>query len=135
MKVFVDTNVWLSGRFHTGLCARLLDVLIETDAALLLDERVLEEFTRIAQDKFGVEAALLRRALAFFDQYARVVAAASEPLSGIPDPDDAFIIAAALRAEADWFVTGDRELLECAAPAGLDILAPRTAYEKLLSLR
>lgn len=96
MKAFVDTNVWLRGRFHTGLCARLLDGLVETGIELLLDERVLEEFARIAQHKFQVEDELLRRTLMFFHEYARVVPASSEPVPGVHDPDDALILAAAL---------------------------------------
>jgi len=135
VKVFLDTNVWLSARFHTGLCARLLDGLIEADFDVLLDERVLEEFTRIARVKFQVGEPLLQRALVFFHQYARVVPAASEPLSGIRDTDDAYIIAAAVHAETHWFVTGDGELLKCAQSAAIEVIAPRAAYEKLISLR
>lgn len=48
MKVFIDTNVWLSGRFWPGLCAELLETLVEMDVTILLDDRVLEEFRRIA---------------------------------------------------------------------------------------
>lgn len=135
MKVFVDTNVWLSGRFHTGLCARLLDGLVETGNELLLDKRVLEEFARIAQHKFQVEDELLRRTLMFFHEYARVVPASSEPVPGVNDPDDALILAAALAADAQWFVTGDGALLECRVPGQIVMLAPREAYERLIALR
>ena len=42
MKVFVDTNVWLSGRFRPGLCADLLEALLEGlsggPSLLLLEE-------------------------------------------------------------------------------------------------
>jgi len=44
VKVFVDTNVWLSGRFWPGLCAELLDGLVESGEDLLLDDRVLANF-------------------------------------------------------------------------------------------
>ncbi|MDY0331676.1 MAG: hypothetical protein RBR52_14455 [Thiomonas sp.] len=37
--------------------------------------------------------------------------AAAQPTPGVPDPDDAWIIAAALAARADGFVTGDEALL------------------------
>lgn len=65
MKVFIDTNVWLSGRFRPGLCANLLETLLEEGAELLLDERVLTEFQRIARDKLGVDDFLLARAALF----------------------------------------------------------------------
>jgi len=50
VKVFVDTNLWLAGRFGRGLCADLLEGLIEADFEILLDERVLAEFRRIGRE-------------------------------------------------------------------------------------
>lgn len=134
MKVFVDTNVWLSGRFRPGLCAELLDALVESDAAILLDARVLDEFMRIARDKLKVDEPLLVRVAEFFHQYAVQVPAAATPAAGVPDPDDAWIVAAALDAGADLFVTGDKALLGLGAVQGLPIIDPRTAYERLRGL-
>jgi predicted nucleic acid-binding protein len=54
VRVFLDTNVLLSGLFGTGLCARLLDTLVLTGHTLVIGEPVLAEFTRIARDKFEV---------------------------------------------------------------------------------
>ncbi len=134
MKVFVDTNVWLSGRFRPGLCADLLEALLEEDAELLLDERVLPEFKRIASDKLGVEELPLARAVLFFRDCTRILPAAAEPTAGIPDPDDAWIMAAALEADAEWFVTGDKALLALRQVADLIILSPRNAYERVRGL-
>lgn len=134
MKVFVDTNIWLSGIMGHGLCADLLAAWVEADIALLLDERVRAEFFRIAGTKFQAGAQQLALAEAFFVEACRTVPAADAPAAGIPDPDDAWIIAAALTAQADWFVTGDKALLELGEVNGLPILSPRTAYERLRGL-
>lgn len=134
MKVFVDTNVWLSGRFRPGLCAELLEALVESDTAILLDTRVLDEFMRIARDKLKVDEPLLARAAVFFHQYAVLVPAGAAPAAGVPDPDDAWIIAGALDAGADLFVTGDKALLALGVIESLPIIAPRTAYERLRGL-
>lgn len=135
MKVFIDTNVWLSGRFWPGLCAELLDTLIMLDVTILLDARVLEEFRRIARDKLKVDDSALQQAEVFFHRYAMALPAAEAPAPGIPDPDDAWIIAAALAAGADWFVTGDKALLALDAIASLPILHPREAYRRLRGLQ
>lgn len=134
MNIFVDTNVWLSGRFWPGLCAEPLDTLIMLDVTILLDERVLEEFRRIARDKLQVDDNTLQEAMVFFQRYAVVLPAAEAPAPGIPDPDDAWIIAAALAAGAEWFVTGDKALLALGAIASLPILHPRMAYMRLRGL-
>lgn len=131
MKVFLDTNVWLSARFRPGLCAQLLDALLEAGLIPLLDERVVEEFQRIAAGKLKVEAALLSRTMDFFHRYATVLPAATVPADNVPDPDDAWIVAAALAAGADWFVTGDRALLNLGFAKSTRFISPRTAYEQL----
>lgn len=134
MKVFVDTNVWLSGRFRPGLCAELLEALVEEGAEILLDERVLAEFRRIVRDRLGVEASLLARADWFFGQYVMILPGAAQPVPGIPDPDDAWILAAALGAKADWFITGDKALLDRGQVQDLPMLSPREAYLRLRGL-
>jgi putative PIN family toxin of toxin-antitoxin system len=134
VKVFVDTHVWLSGRFRPGLCADLLETLLEVDAEILLDERVLTEFRRIARDKLGVEDAPLARAEQFFRDFTHILPAAAEPAADIPDPDDAWIIAAALSAQADCFVTGDKALLDLGQVGGMPIISPREAYQRLRGL-
>jgi putative PIN family toxin of toxin-antitoxin system len=134
VKVFIDTNVWLSGRFWPGLCAELLDTLIMLDVTILLDARVLEEFRRIARDKLKVDDDALQQAEVFFHRYALALPAAEAPAPDIPDPDDAWIIAAALAAGADWFVTGDRPLLSLGGVADMPILDPRSAYMRLRGL-
>ena len=62
------------------------------------------------------------------------MAEAEQPSPGIPDPDDAWIIAAALAAGADWSVTGDKALLALGMVENLSIVDPRKAYMKLRGL-
>lgn len=135
MKVFIDTNVWLSGRFRPGLCAQLLEALIETGFDILLDDHVLDEFRRVARDKLGVDQAMLARTDLFFLRHVQIVPAAQAPAPDVPDPDDAWILAAALTAGAHWFVTGDKTLLDLGALGEMAILSPRAAYERLIGLR
>lgn len=134
MKVFVDTNVWLAGRFGRGLCAELLDTLVEEGVEILLDERVLDEFRRIARDKFCVDVDALQTAEVFFREYAVLLAGAEVPSTGIPDADDAWIVAAALAGDAEWFVTGDKALLDLNQIAALTMISPREAYTRLRGL-
>lgn len=134
MKVFVDTNVWLAGRFGRGLCADLLAELIDAPVEILLDERVLAEFRRIACDKFRVDAQTLEASMRFFRNYTVIVAASEIASAGIPDPDDAWIIAAALTARADLFITGDKALLALDAVERMPLLDPRAAYLRLRGL-
>lgn len=44
----------------------------------------------------------------------------------IRDPDDAFVLASALEAGAEYLVTGDKDLLTLGNTAGIKIVDPRT---------
>lgn len=134
MKVFVDTNVWLAGLFRPGLCAELLESLIELDIEILLDQRVLAEFRRIARDKLRVDAEILAEAERFFRHHAKLLSTASQAAPDIPDADDAWIVAAALAADADWFVTGDKPLQDLGSVGAMQIVSPRAAFLRLRGL-
>jgi predicted nucleic acid-binding protein len=54
MKVFFDTNVVVSALTTRGLCAGLMERLIESQEQLLIGEPVVAELTRILAEKFGV---------------------------------------------------------------------------------
>jgi len=81
-----------------------------------------------------VGEATLGRAVLFFEQFAVIVPATDTPAAGIPEPDDAYIIAAALEARVDIFVTGDQVLLDLGCVGGMSILSPRQAYQRLRGL-
>lgn len=118
-----------------GLCADLVAAWVESGTELLLDERVRMEFFRIAETRFLAHAQQIAMAADFFDQACVVVPAAKTPSDRISDPDDAWIIAAALAAGAELFVTGDKALLDLGEVAGLPIVSPRTAYLRLRGLK
>jgi predicted nucleic acid-binding protein len=98
---------------------------------ILLDDRVLKEFRRIACEKLKVDSTTLEQAEIFFQRYAVVLPAAKIPAPDVPDADDAWIVAAALTAQADWFVTGDKALLDMGHATGMPIIHPRQAYMRL----
>lgn len=104
------------------------------DVTILLDECVHEEFRRIASEKFKVDIITLEQTEVFFHRHAIILPRAQIPIKDVPDPDDAWILAAALTANADWFVTGDKALLEMGQASGMPIIHPRQAYLRLKGL-
>ena len=134
MKVFIDTNVWLAGRFGRGLCADLLDTLILEQCDLLLDERVLDEFLRIARHKFRVDERILNEASRFFQRHTTLLPPADTTMPNIPNPDDGWILQAPVIAAADWFITGDKALLALGTVQDMPILDPRMAFLRLRGL-
>ena len=102
---------------------------------LLVGETVLDEIERVLADELRVPNERVDEVLAFLRDQAEVVApveAASWPET---DPDDRWIVAAALVGSADVLVTGDRDLLDAGRAAGLRIVTPRALWELLRTPR
>lgn len=122
MKVFLDTNVWLSATVFAGLCAEILTESAQRKA-LLTTRLVQAEAHEVLSRKF----AHLPQSLALFDAIwaeADCVADADEPA----DDNDARLVRAAQAAGAWVFVTGDRRVLGWGAQGDMQILSPRDAW-------
>lgn len=130
MRVFFDTNVLISGLMGHGLCHDLLDRCL-IGHTVLLGAPVREELRRVLVSKFRVPADLwdeLDLRLREFEQ----APPATVPLNvSISDPDDAPILACAVVAKADAFVTGDKILLNLGKVEGMPILSPRELWQQL----
>ncbi len=123
MKVFLDTNVWLSAIVFPGLCAELLLALHEGGHEVMSSELVRRETHEVLQRKFARHAQAVLR----FDLlWARA--------TGVPDVDepaddaDARLVAAAEQAGAELFVTGDQRVLGWDPRGGMRVVGSREAW-------
>ncbi|HEU4341829.1 MAG TPA: putative toxin-antitoxin system toxin component, PIN family [Candidatus Binatia bacterium] len=130
MRVFLDTNVLASAAATRGLCA---DVLREVFASheLLTSAQVLRELKRVLRDRFDVDQDLIDDFISLMGQDTVLARPGRLPSVEIQDQDDLPILAAAISAEADVFVTGDKEILDIRQIEKLAILSPRQFWEKL----
>lgn len=129
MKVFLDTNVLVSALATRGLCADLYERLL-TEHEVVIGEPVIMEVLDILQRKFRANSELLIKVEAELRLLRVIPAQAVAPVLPIRDVDDPWIIACALQADADCFVTGDAELLGLKVVGDLPIISPRVCWEK-----
>ena len=107
MRVFLDTNVLVSAFVSRGLCTDLLKIVLG-EHEVLVSNLVVKELKRILRDKLRAPESVFEYALGIIDH-----------VEGVPsgtkfDENDDTILAAAIEAEADIFVTGYQELLASA---------------------
>ncbi len=127
MKVFLDTNVWLSATVFAGLCEAILTE--SAQRAWLVTTRLVQQE---AHEVLGRKFAHLPQAQVLFD--AVWVEAACVPDVDEPaDDNDARLVQAALNAGAAVFVTGDRRVLGWGARGSMQILSPRDAWMQLFA--
>jgi putative PIN family toxin of toxin-antitoxin system len=138
VKAVLDSNVWISGFVARGLCADLLRAALRRHGAgdfeLLLPETVRQEVLRVLRDKFLAPSEAIAAARAAMEEARTVEPGSWQAPADFPDPTDAPILAASLAADADFFVTGDAELLALGEVDGLPIVSPRQMYLKLVGI-
>lgn len=121
MKVFLDTNVWLSATVFAGLCAEILTESAQRNW-LLTTRLVQAEAHEVLCCKF----LYLPQSMALFDSIwseAACVSDVEEPV----DDNDVRLVRAAQEAITLVFVTGDPRVLGWSAQGDMQILSPRDA--------
>ena len=133
MRVFLDTNVLASSIATRGLCGELLEIIIH-DHELLTCQPVLKELQRVLAGKLRLPEAVVDGFLGLLKSEAQLIESRKTPSVAIKDADDIPILACALAANADVFVTGDQALLDLRAVDGLPIVSPRQLWSQLSGL-
>jgi uncharacterized protein len=134
VKIFFDTNVLASALATRGLCADLFRLVV-TEHELLTGEFNLSELRRVLRERFRVLPAVAKEAELALRQNTIVPVPRKTLLVEVRDPDDAWVLASAVRAGADVLVSGDKDLLAIAERAPIRIMDPRGLWNLLRPLR
>jgi putative PIN family toxin of toxin-antitoxin system len=133
VKVALDTNVLISAYTTRGLSSDVFRLIL-AEHELVLSRIVLEEFSRVMRDKFGVPGRFVAE---FVDDLSLhgVAETATEgsDLPFIRDRDDRLVVQSSIDAGAECFVTGDRDILDVRDQIALPIQTPREFWESTLS--
>ena len=129
-RVFLDSNVIFSGLYSPhGAPGTILDRFIRGDISVVVSQPVLEEVIRTIKEKLPEALPALKRLLVSVPP--EVVAGSKlvevERWAGRLSLADAAILAAAVAAQPDYFVTGDNHFLEnpgIGEDTGLHIVTP-----------
>ena len=129
MRAVADNNVVFSGTFWSGPSGKILRaarsqaIELVTTTALLAE--LLETLSKPrlrpileAQSKTAEAWVLEFLAIAVLVQPVRV----TEPK--LRDPDDVIVLEAAVGGQAEYIITGDRDLLSLGSHAGIEIVTP-----------
>jgi putative PIN family toxin of toxin-antitoxin system len=130
VRVFLDTNVIFSGLYSSrGAPAAILERFIEGRISVVISQQVLEELVRTIKEKLPEGLPALRKLLTGGPPEIQADPSSEqiEKLTGKLQFADAAILAAAINAKVDYFITGDSHFLEnadLAKECGLKIVTP-----------
>jgi uncharacterized protein len=134
-RVFLDSNVIFSGLYSPrGAPGVILEQFIRGKISVVISQQVLEEVVRTIKEKLPEALPALR------------ILMVNTPPAVVKDPNlsdieswtkqlnvgDAAILAAAVSAQPDYFISGDNHFIEnpdLAGEAGLRIITPAQFYK------
>lgn len=126
MRAVFDTNVLLAAFLTEGVCEKLLTRARKRHFDLILCPFILHEFERILIKKFSATKQEKEAVLALIAEAALdIVEPSAIPVGACRDKDDDNVVACAVEAEAEYLVTGDKDLLSMKAYKGIRIVTPR----------
>lgn len=112
-RIFIDSNILISGLIFQGLESDILKLAIRNKAHLVISETVLNEIKEVILGKFPNHFKEINE----FIKIAGFEIIASSKYSNfdvnveIRDIKDVHVLAAALSSNCDYLVTGDNDLL------------------------
>lgn len=126
MRVCLDTNVLVSGIFWKGIPGKILDHWVKDDFDIVVTMPVLTEYQRVLREIGSkIDSSLT-------DEWARVLVERSSIVIFITpikrwsrDVDDDKFVQCALAGNADYLVTGDKDLLDMDEIFPFGIVKPR----------
>jgi len=131
--VVIDTNVFVSGIFFSGIPSKILKAWSDDRIQLAVSETIVEEYRRVV-DIFASKIKnvdidsifeLLFIEAEFVHSYNL-----KEPVC--QDPDDDKFIACAVASKSKYIISGDKHLLNVGKYLNTTIVTPRYFFDNLL---
>ena len=124
----MDTNVLVSAFATRGLCADVLRLVLAEHTLVTVDV-VLREVAQVLRSRFRLPRSRVDDIVAFLREHEVVAKPEAPSELAIRDEDDRRVLASAVAGSAEVFVAGDRDLLDVATQAPLEIVDPRGFWD------
>jgi putative PIN family toxin of toxin-antitoxin system len=133
VNVVLDTNVFVSGVFFSGVPGKILDAWRHGKGTLVTSPRILDEYLRVGDFLSArYEGVDLQPFLSLAATAGLVVEDIALPNQICEDPDDDKFLACAIASGTKIVVSGDKHLGRVSGWRGVEVLTPRSFHERYL---
>ena len=132
IKAVLDTNILISGLFWKGLPRRIVDLASAQRFQSFTSVEILRELEAVLIEDFpDIPYAKITDILRDTLSYSQVVITEKIFIKHLRDLSDTKVIACAFAAEADYIVTGDKDILSLKEIKRIRIITARIFWEIL----
>lgn len=128
MRVVLDANVLIAAVAGRGLCESLLELCLE-DHDVIISEQLLHEVHRQLVKKIKLPDTLAVEFCQMLRDNGIMTTPAFVPADACRDPKDLYLLGLSQSAQAEFLVTGDKDLLECARYETTEVVTPRQFWD------
>ena len=125
MKIVLDANVIIAAFAARGLCESIMEVCL-SDQEIVLSDDLIEEILRNLHLKIKLPANIVDNIDELLREHANISIPVPLASDVCRDPDDKKILGLAVASNADYIITGDKDLLVLKSFQGIPILNPRS---------
>jgi len=129
MKVVLDSNVIVAAFATHGVCYEVFEYCLR-NTTIFCSDFISDEVQRILTQKIKFPAKNVSEISQYLKKQSKWVFPENEFLENLRDPNDQMIIATALSADADYLITGDKDILVIKKIRKITILSPRDFWIK-----
>ena len=122
--VVIDSNVWISGLIFGGKPEKIIRQFVEGQIVVVTAEELLSELRRKITQRFPLFVPNLAILEASIRENALIVQLGTLQISASRDKDDNKFIEAAIIGNADYIISGDKDLLTLRAYETIKIIKP-----------
>ena len=133
VNLVLDTNVFISAVFFSGIPYRILDAWRKGHVQLFISQAILTEYqeTGAILTKEFKDVDIVPW-IALLEKHAILIVPESLPEQVCTDPDDDMFIACALAAQAHIICSGDKALLKTSGYCGIEVIKTREFADRYL---
>lgn len=141
MRLLLDANILISYLLTGGAdspVTRIVEACVLGQATLLLPEALLEELTSRIGDKPYLKARIdadeVAQLATILRSVGEIIPRIESPIPAVTrDPKDDYLLAYAVVGQADYLITGDKDLLVLGQAVGVTICRPRDFVDDWLA--
>ena len=125
MKVVLDANVIIAAFAARGLCESVVEVWL-SEHQIVLSDHLFDEILKNLRLKVKLPTNIIDNIGEFLREHADISIPVPLESDVCRDPDDIKVLGLAFASNADYIVTGDKDLLVLKSFQGIPILNPRS---------
>lgn len=129
MRVILDANVLIAAVAGRGLCESVLELCLE-EHDLIVSEKLLEEVHRNLVKKIQLTDDVALDFCRLLRNNATMAAPATVSPDACRDPKDSYLLGLSESGQADFLVSGDKDLIESGWQGRSQVVSPRQFWEK-----